>query len=73
MSTEEHFEHVSAVLTIQTEVGLRLWPEKCYCTRTEIEYLGQTIILNGIKPNNIKVKVVQEYSQPKFQSVSKLN
>ena len=32
-STEEHFEHVSAVLTKLTEVGLRLWPEKCSFAR----------------------------------------
>ena len=64
-STEEHFEHVSAVLTKLTEVGLRLRPEKCSFARTEIEYLGHTITPSGVKPNNEKVKAVQEYPQPK--------
>ena len=76
-STEEHFEHVSAVLTKLTEVGLRLRPEKCSFARTEIDYLGHTITPSGVKPNNGKVKAVQEYPQPKSstgnQSVSRLS
>ena len=61
---EEHLEHVSAVLTKLAEVGLRLRPEKCCFARTEIEYLGHTLTSNGVKPNNAKVKAVQEFPQP---------
>ena len=64
-SIEEHFEHVTAVLTKLTEVGLRLRPRKCFFARTEIKYLGHTITPSGVKPNDAKVKAVQEYPQPK--------
>ena len=64
-SIEEHFTHVSAVITKLTEVGLRLRPEKCHFARTEIEYLGHTLTPGGVKPNNAKVKAVQEFPQPK--------
>ena len=64
-SVKEHFEHVSAVLTKLTEVGLKLRPEKCSFARMEIEYLRHTLTSNGVKPNNAKVKAVQEFPQPK--------
>ena len=64
-SIEEHFEHVTAVLTKLTEVGLRLRPGKCFFARTEIEHLGHTITPSGVKPNDAKGKAVQEYPQPK--------
>ena len=63
-SIEEHFTHVSAVITKLTEVGLRLRPEKCHFARTEIEYLGHTLTPVGVKPNNAKVKAIQEFPQP---------
>jgi len=52
-SIEEHSEHVSAVLTKLTEVGLKLRPEKFFA-RMEIDYLGHTLTSNGVKPNNAK-------------------
>jgi len=62
---EEHFDHVSAVITKLTAVSLRLRPEKCHFARAEIEYLGHTLTPSGVKPNNAKVKTVQEFPQPK--------
>jgi len=38
-SIEEHFDHVAAVITKPTKVGLRLRPKKYKFARTEIEYL----------------------------------
>ena len=32
---------------------------------TEIEYLGHTLTPNGVKPNDTKVKAVQEFPQLK--------
>jgi len=33
--------------------------------KTEIEYLGHTLTPNGVKPNDGKVKAVQEFPQPR--------
>ena len=52
-------------MTKLTEVGLRLRPEKCFFARIEIEYLGHTLTPNGVKPNDAKVKAVQEFPQLK--------
>ena len=65
-SMEEHFDHIAAVLTKISEVGLRLQPGKCCLARTEIEYLGHTLTSAGVRPNNTKVEAVKKFPQSKL-------
>ena len=62
---EEHIAHVSKVLCRLDEAGLRLKPSKCKFVQQEIKYLGFTLSPEGVKPNSLKVRAVQEFSQPK--------
>ena len=63
-SFQEHIEHVKQVLNQLEEAGLRLRPEKCSFAQTSVEYLGHTLSLDGVRPNDNKVKAVKEFKRP---------
>lgn len=46
------------------EAGLQLQPEKCLFAQERIEYLGHTLSLDGVRPNDNKVKAVKEFPCP---------
>ena len=48
---EEHFEHLSWVVTRIQEAGLKLKPGKCHFACKEVEYLRHWITPEGVKPN----------------------
>ena len=62
---EEHIAHANKVLHHLDKAGLRLKPSKCKFAKQEIEYLGFTLSSEGVKPNSLKVRAVQEFPQPK--------
>ena len=49
---EEHLLHLERVLKRIIDVGLKLKPAKCQFFRQEVEYLGHTITLSGLKTSN---------------------
>ena len=63
-SIEEHKEHASRVHKKLSDTGLTLTPEKFYFADWD-RVFGYTLTLQGIKPNNTKVKVIIEFPQPK--------
>ena len=69
-SVEEHVLHVRKVLQQIREAGLRLKPEKCNFATQKIEYLGHTLIPEGVKPNETNIIAVKEFPRP--QSVKEV-
>ena len=61
---EEHVRHLEKVLNRLEEANLRLKPQKCNFAKTSIEYLGHTLMPDGVKPNSNKVKAVLEFLRP---------
>jgi len=61
---EEHLIHVEKVLQHLQEAGLRLKPQKSAFAQLEINYLGHTLSLQGVRPNDSKVRAVKEFSTP---------
>ena len=61
---EEHDHNLRAALDKATEKQLQLNPEKLTVGVQEIEYFGLLITSEGIKPDPMKVKAVQEMKPP---------
>ena len=62
---EEHLQHLRLVFDRFREAGLKLKPSKCHFGQTKVNYLGHVITPEGLQPDPVKVKVVQEYPVPK--------
>ena len=60
----EHLKHVKKVLVQLSEGGLRLKPSKCEFAANEIEYLGHTLTVQGVRPNSGKVEAVKCFPRP---------
>jgi len=63
-SFQEHFEHVEKVLIRLQEAGLRLKPSKCAFAQETVEYLGHTLLANGVRPNDKKVQAMRNFPAP---------
>ena len=61
---KEYIEHVRLVLTCLSNTGLLLKPEKCEFHKQEVEFLGCTIGIHGVKMSEDKIKVVKEWLEP---------
>ena len=61
---EEHLEHIRLVLERLKKAGLKLKPSKCHFPRESVEYVGQLITPQGLKPNPKQVKAVVEFPVP---------
>ena len=62
---EEHDKIVEEVLKRLEENDLFLKPEKCIFKEKEIEFLGRYIMEEGVKMDEVKVKVIAEWPVPK--------
>lgn len=62
---KEHIGHVRTVLTCLGNAGLLLEPEKCEFHKEEVEFLGCTVGIHGVKISEDKIKVVKEWPQLK--------
>ncbi|RVE42148.1 hypothetical protein evm_013209 [Chilo suppressalis] len=60
-----HIKSLSNIFDRLRYFILKLQPDKCEFLRKEVSYLGHIITDHGIKPNPEKVKVVQQFPQPK--------
>jgi hypothetical protein len=61
----EHIEHIKKVLRKLDSADLRLKPEKCEFHKEEVEFLGFTVGVHGVKMSESKIKVVKDWPTPK--------
>ena len=62
---EDHLMHLKIIFDRLNQHNLKLNPKKCNFAKTKIDFLGHTISADGIRPNNDKVKVIQQHPTPK--------
>ena len=55
---------VGHVLDKLSEAGLCLEPSKCLFAQKEVEYLGFTILVEGVHPDDAKIKPIVEFPLP---------
>lgn len=67
---EEHNQRLCAMLQTIKNSGLKLNRDKCHFGRPEIQYFGQIISQDGIKPDPSKVKAVTNMSSLQKTSLS---
>ena len=60
---KEHVEHVRTVLTCLKNARLLLDLEKCFWHQKEVEFLGCTVGIHGVKMSEDKIKVVKEWPE----------
>jgi hypothetical protein len=63
-SKEEHIEHVNQVLQKLQEAGLQVDVRKSEFMVTETKFLGLIISTKGLKMDNEKIQVIQEWNTP---------
>ena len=61
----EQYKHLDNVLTRLQSVGLKLKLKKCKLFETSICYLGHYVSKEGIRPDPSKLKIVEEWAEPK--------
>ena len=61
---EEHLIHLEEVFKRLREANLKIKPSKCLFGSRETTFLGYDININGIKPNNEKIKAMLNYPAP---------
>jgi hypothetical protein len=62
---QEHVEHVKEVLQYLDLADLRLKPKKCKFHKDEVEFLGFTVGVHGVKMSESKISVVKTWPTPK--------
>ena len=62
---EDHLTHLRAVLSRLQELGLTTKPSKCQFAVTECTYLGHIVGNGVIKPEEGKLRAVEQFPQPK--------
>ncbi|CCO35652.1 Retrotransposable element Tf2 155 kDa protein type 1 [Rhizoctonia solani AG-1 IB] len=64
-SREEHVQHVTEVLSHLQKHNLLCNPSKCVFFVTEVTYIGLVVTPEGISVEQEKVKVIQEWPEPR--------
>ena len=60
----EHIEHMRTLFARLSAYGLLLNLEKCVFGATEVNFLGYTVSVDGIKPTAERVRAILEFPQP---------
>lgn len=60
----ESNERIGHVLKILKENNVWLNKEKCKFNQTEIEFLGQVLTENGMRPSETKIKALRDFRKP---------
>ena len=63
-SHKEHDDRLEVVLNRLQKAGVTLNKEKCKFWKTNIQFLGQIIDGEGVRPDPTKVKAIQQFQQP---------
>ena len=61
---ESHIENLNAVFERIKDAGLKLRPDKCSFLKTEVEFLGHIISVDGIKPDPRNIEKVKDCRTP---------
>ena len=64
-SFQEHLAMLEKVFNRLRECGLKLAPKKCELVKTEVDFLGFVVSDEGVKTDPKKVKVVQDWPEPR--------
>jgi len=64
-NSEEHLEHLDAILFKLREVNLKLKPSKCCFVAKNITFLGHMVSNEGTKPDLGKIDAVLHFPKPK--------
>ena len=64
LTVEEHLDYLQKVFQRLRETGLCLKPSKCMFATGEVEYLGHTLIPEGVKPNGRNVEAISGFPRP---------
>jgi hypothetical protein len=62
---QEHIEHVQIVLECLDKHNLRLKPSKCSFHKQELEFLGHTVGIDGVKISEEKIRTIKEWAEPR--------
>ena len=65
---DEHLCHLRQVFTRPQDYGIQLNASKCVFGVASLEFLGHHVDQHGIRPLPSKVRVIQEFPQPRTQS-----
>ena len=69
----EHHWHVKKVLKCLYKTGLYAKVEKCEFHSELVEYLGYILSPSGLTMSNNKVKIIQDWPEPKKVNVMNLS
>ena len=64
-SDDQHNRHLLQVLNKCREIGLKLDPDKCEFSQKQVQFYGNTISSEGVKPDPAKVDVIIKKPSPK--------
>ena len=62
---EDHLTHLRAVLGRLQELGLTTKPSKCQFGMTVCTYLGHVVENGAVKPEEDKLRTIDQFPQPK--------
>ena len=65
---EEHIKRLQKVLQSFCEANLKINPTKCAFFQTIVQFLGHVISRNGLEADPEKVKAVQNFPIPQYQT-----
>ena len=63
-SYKEHDERLDKVLNCLQDAGVTLNKEKCQFRKHRVQFLGQLIDSQGVRPDPAKVEAIQQFKQP---------
>jgi transposase InsO family protein len=64
-SFNEHCEQVNNVLTVLSKANFQLNPPKCSFAKSEMDYLGHTVDVNGFRPLNTNIDAIVKVPDPR--------
>jgi hypothetical protein len=62
---EAHIAHLRHTIQQTHRAGLALNPKKCIFGSTTVEYLGHTILSDGVRPGKDKTQAMKDLTEPK--------
>jgi hypothetical protein len=72
-SFTEHIKHLDATLSTLYEHNFQLNPSKCLFVKQQIDYLGHTIDICGMKPLHDNIKAIKELPLPHEPTLKQAN
>jgi hypothetical protein len=66
---EAHIAHLRHAIQRTHRAGLALNPKKCIFGSTTVEYLGHTILSDGVRPGKDKTQAMKDITEPKTKKL----